>query len=131
MKTEGILMSTANVTGPSFLALQVRDLDGAADFYESKIGLNRAPQSPPGAVVFATTPIPFAVRNPLPGTDLDSGRPGLGVALWFACENAGDLHERLATDGVPILTEPFDGPFGRTFVFRDPEGYAVTIHEGV
>lgn len=122
-------MTTPNVTGPSFLALQVRDLDRAADFYESTIGLSRAPQSPPGAVVFATTPIAFAVRNPLPGTDLDSGRPGLGVALWLACENAGGLHDRLAADGVPILTEPFDGPFGLTFVFRDPEGYAVTIHE--
>jgi predicted enzyme related to lactoylglutathione lyase len=122
-------MSTSNVTGPSFLALQVRDLDRAADFYESKIGLVRAGQSPPGAVVFATAPIPFAVRNPLPGTDLDSGRPGLGVALWFACENAAAVHERLAADGVPILTEPFDGPFGLTFVLRDPDGYAVTIHE--
>jgi predicted enzyme related to lactoylglutathione lyase len=124
-------MNTPNVTGPSFLALQVRDLDGAADFYESTIGLTRAPQSPPGAVVFATTPIAFAVRNPLPGTDLDSGRPGLGVALWLACENAGGLHDRLTADGVPILTEPFDGPFGLTFVFRDPEGYAVTVHEAV
>jgi predicted enzyme related to lactoylglutathione lyase len=26
------------------------------------------------------------------------------------------------------VTEPFDGPFGRTFVFADPDGYAVTIH---
>jgi predicted enzyme related to lactoylglutathione lyase len=122
-------MSTPRVTGPSFLALQVRDLDGAAAFYESKIGLTRVPQSPPGAVVFATSPIAFAVRNPLPGTDLDNGQPGLGVALWLACENAGDLHERLAADGVPILTEPFDGPFGLTFAFRDPDGYTVTIHE--
>jgi predicted enzyme related to lactoylglutathione lyase len=122
-------MSTPTVTGPSFLALQVRDLDRAAEFYESEIGLTRAPKSPPGAVVFATTPISFAVRNPLPGTDLDSGRPGLGVAVWLACENAGDLHERLAADGVPILTAPFDGPFGLTFVLRDPDGYAVTIHE--
>lgn len=122
-------MSTPNVTGPSFLALQVRDLDRAAEFYESEIGLTRAPTSPPGAVVFATTPISFAVRNTLPGTDLDSGRPGLGVAVWLACENAGDLHERLAADGVPILTAPFDGPFGLTFVLRDPDGYAVTVHE--
>jgi len=122
-------MSAPHVTGPSFLALQVRDLDASADFYESTIGLTRAPQSPPGAIVFATTPIAFAVRNPLPGTDLDGGHPGLGVALWLACENAGDLHDRLAADGVPIITEPFDGPFGLTFVFRDPDGYAVTIHE--
>ncbi|MCW0193434.1 MAG: VOC family protein [Rhodococcus sp.] len=121
-------MTNPTVSGPSFLALQVRDLDAAAEFYELKLGLVRAPQSPSGAVVFATAPVAFAVRNPLPGTDLDSGQPGLGVALWLACDDAEGLHARLAADGVSVLTEPFDGPFGRTFVFRDPEGYAVTIH---
>ena len=25
--------------------------------------------------------------------------------------------------------EPFDGPFGRTFSFRDPDGYVLTAHE--
>ena len=117
------------VTGPSFVALQVDDLDRAAAFYESALGLVRAPQSPPGAVVFTTAPIAFAVREPLPGTDLRSGPPGLGVALWLACDDAQDLHDRLAADGVPILAAPFVGPFGRTFVFRDPEGYAVTVHD--
>ena len=24
---------------------------------------------------------------------------------------------------------PFDGPFGRTFTFPDPDGYAVTVHD--
>jgi predicted enzyme related to lactoylglutathione lyase len=122
-------MTTATVSGPSFLALQVTDVDRAAAFYEEKLGLVRAPQSPPGAVVFTTSPIAFAVREPLPGTDLDSGQPGLGVALWLACDDAEGLHDRLAAGDVPILTPPFDGPFGRTFVFGDPEGYAVTIHD--
>ncbi len=122
-------MTPTSVTGPSFLALQVRDLERAAAFYEAKLGLTRAPQSPPGAIVFTTSPIAFAVRKPLPGTDLDIGQPGLGVALWFAAKNAADLHALLEADGVPIVTEPFDGPFGLTFVFRDPDSYAVTVHE--
>ena len=121
-------MTAATVTGPSFLALQVRDIQAAADFYETQLGLTRAAQSPPGAVVFATSPVAFAVRNPLPGTDLDSGQPGLGVALWMATEDAQGLHDRLAANGVPILAPLFQGPFGLTFVFRDPDGYAVTIH---
>ena len=65
------------VTGPDFLALQVADLERAAAFYEERLGLRRAPQSPPGAVVFATTPVAFAVREPLPGTDLASSREDL------------------------------------------------------
>jgi predicted enzyme related to lactoylglutathione lyase len=117
------------VTGPDFIALQVRDLERAAAFYEQRLGLHRAPASPPGAVVFATTPVPFAVREPLPGVDLDQGRPGLGVALWLGSSNAQALHDSLAAAGVPIVTPPFDGPFGRTFAFADPDGYAVTIHD--
>jgi predicted enzyme related to lactoylglutathione lyase len=39
------------------------------------------------------------------------------------------LHDRLAAAGVPIVAEPFDGPFGRTFSFRDPDGYVLTAHD--
>lgn len=119
------------VTGPDFIALQVRDLDRAADFYETHLGLRRAPVSPPHAVVFATTPVAFAVREPLPDVDLDavSPRPGTGVALWLAADDAQALHDSLADAGVPILGAPSDGPFGRTFTFADPDGYAVTVHD--
>ncbi|WP_181774560.1 VOC family protein [Amycolatopsis pittospori] len=119
------------VTGLDFLSLQVRDLDRAAGFYETHLGLRRLPVSPPHAVVFGTEPIPFAVREPLPGMDLDaiSPGPGAGVALWLHADDAQALHDRLAAADVTILTEPFDGPFGRTFAFSDPDGYAVTVHD--
>ncbi|MBM6591724.1 VOC family protein [Brevibacterium sp. RIT 803] len=118
------------VTGPDFLALQVRDLAKSAEFYEETIGLTRAPAGPPGAVVFATSPIPFAVREPLPDIDLDSvDRPGIGVALWFNCDDAQSLHDRLVESGVEILRSPARSPFGLTFTFVDPEGYAVTMHD--
>ena len=55
----------ARVTGPDFVALQVRDLDRSRQFYTERLGLEVAPQSPPDAVVFRTAPIPFAVRKPL------------------------------------------------------------------
>jgi len=117
------------VTGPDFLALQVRDLERAADFYENQLGLRRVPASPPGAVVFATEPVAFAVREPLPGVDLDAGSPGLGVALWLHADDAQGLHDRLAGTGVRIVAAPVDGPFGRMFTFSDPDGYAITIHD--
>jgi hypothetical protein len=75
--------------GPDFISLQVRDLDTAAAFYEQRLGLPRAPASPPGAVVFATEPIAFAVRELLPATDVDAGQPGLGVAVWVKLDGAG------------------------------------------
>ncbi len=58
------------VTGPDFVALQVRDLEASARFYTERLRLRRAPVSPPGAVVFTTEPIPFAVREPM--VDLDA-----------------------------------------------------------
>ena len=90
----------------------------------------RAPVSPPGAVVFATEPIAFAVRERLAATDLDAGQPGLGVAVWFKVDAAQALYDQLIGHGVPIVTAPFDGPFGRTFAIEDPDGYVVTLHDG-
>lgn len=118
------------VTGPSFLALQVRDLAAAADFYETRLGLRRAAAGPPGAVVFETSPVPFAVREPLPGLDLASvtPRPGAGVALWLHADDAAGLHEALAASGTEILAPLAAGPFGPAFTFADPDGYAVTVH---
>jgi predicted enzyme related to lactoylglutathione lyase len=117
------------VTGPDFIALQARDVEAAAAFYENQLGLRRAPAAPPGAVVFATAPIPFAVREPLPGVNLDAvGRPGAGVVLWLKADDAQALHDRLAAAGVRIIAAPADGPFGRQFTFADPEGYVITLH---
>lgn len=115
------------VTGPSFLALQVRDLEASARFYEQHLGMTRAAFSPPHAVVFDTQPVPFAVREPQ--VDLDAvDKPGWGVALWFKAEKTDDIHDHLVAHGVPIVTPPFDGPFGRTFAFADPDGYTITLH---
>lgn len=116
------------VTGPDFIALQVRDLEKAAAFYETAVGLARAPFSPPHAVVFDTQPT-FAVRDPAPGVDLEAGPLGLGVALWMHDPDALALHARMVTAGATILQEPFEGPFGTTFAFQDLDGYAVTIHD--
>jgi len=116
------------VTGPDFIALQVRDLEAAATFYETVVGLTRAPFSPPHAVVFDTQPT-FAVRDPAPGVDLEAGPLGLGVALWLHDPEAITLHATVAASGATILQEPFEGPFGNTFVFQDPDGYAVTVHD--
>ncbi|WP_040836726.1 VOC family protein [Nocardia brevicatena] len=119
---------TVTIDGPDFMALQVHDVEAAATFCEQHLGLRRSPVSPPGAVVFETEPIPFAVREPLPGTDLDAGRPGLGVALWFATPDAHALHDRLTSGGVEVLTPVSDSPFGPTFSFTGPEGYVLTVH---
>src|ERR1700678_4571837 len=99
----------------------------SAAFYSEQLGLERAAQSPPGAVVFSTTPISFAVREP--AVDLQAVEHlGWGVAVWLKADDPQALHDTLVHAGVRIVTQPFDGPFGRKFVFGDPDGYALTIH---
>jgi predicted enzyme related to lactoylglutathione lyase len=116
-------------TGPDFISLQVRDLESSAAFYEQYLGLVRNPAGPQHAVVFDTKPVAFAVRDPLPGVDLNAiEQAGEGIAVWLHAPDVQQIHDALADDGVRIVTEPFDGPFGRTFTFADPDGYQITLH---
>ena len=116
------------VTGPDFISLQVSDLDRAAAFYEQHLGLTRSPAGPPHAVVFDTKPVAFAVRDVVPGA-APITQPGQGVGLWLHATDVQDIHDALVAAGTPITTEPFDGPFGRTFTFTDPDGYPITLHD--
>ena len=117
-------------TGPDFISLQVRDLDASQAFYERYLGLVRSPAGPAHAVVFETTPITFAVRDLVPGTDLASvARPGIGAAIWLHATNVQAIHDALVADGHTIAAAPIDGPFGRTFTFVDPDGYQITLHD--
>jgi len=113
--------------GPDFIALQVRDLAASGKFYAEVFGFNAAAQSPPGAVVLKTAPIPLALREPLRPLP-EAGPLGVGVALWIACDDADALHDGIVERGGTILSPLADGPFGRFFVAADPDGYAVTFH---
>jgi len=116
-----------HLIGPDFIGLQVKDIDAARTFYADIVGLPLAPMSPPGAVVFDTRPVPFAVRTPV--IDLEAtDRLGWGMAIWFGCDDADALHDHLVGHGVEIEFAPKDGPFGRYFAFRDPFGYSITAH---
>lgn len=118
----------ATLKGTDFLALQVKDLESSKKFYTEVLGFKTAPFSPPHAVVFDTSPIPFAIREPL--MDLSSiTNPGAGIALWFKCDNSMEYFTDLKKKGVNVIQEPEMGPFGMTFQFRDPDGYVLTVHD--
>ena len=116
-----------HLIGPDFIGIQAEDLDAARTFYTEVVGLKVAANSPPGAVVFDTKPVPFAVRKPLADLN-ETDRLGWGVAIWFGCDDADALHDHLIEHGTPIVFAPKDGPFGRYFAFRDPFGYTITPH---
>ena len=113
--------------GPSFIALQVRDLAVSAAFYKHVFGFTAGDRNPPGAVVFTTKPIALAVREPLQPLP-DNGPLGTGTVLWVACDDADALHDLIVERGGKVLRPLSDGPFGRFFVASDPDGYAITFH---
>ena len=116
-----------HLIGPDFIGIQAEDLDAARIFYTQVVGLKVAAHSPPGAVVFDTKPISFAVRKPLAELK-NTDELGVGIAIWFGCDDADALHDHLIDHGTPIIFAPKDGPFGRYFAFRDPFGYTITPH---
>src|ERR1700728_962350 len=116
----------AKLIGPNFIALQVRDLEASRAFYVERMGLTPIPQSPPGAVVFKTEPMPFGIRRPL--VDLDAtSLLGWGVSLWIAATDADVLHAQMSEAAVPIVLPLANGQVGRFFAFRDPDGYTITV----
>jgi predicted enzyme related to lactoylglutathione lyase len=115
------------LTGPDFIALQVRNLATSKKFYIEVFGFEAAAQTPPGAVVLKTAPIALALREPLRPLP-ETGPLGVGMVLWIACDNADELHDLIVKRGGAILSPLADGPFGRFFVASDPDGYAITFH---
>lgn len=113
--------------GPDFIALQVRDLAASSTFYMEIFGFKAAAQSPPGAVVLKTAPVPLALREPIRQLP-ETGPLGVGMVLWIACENADAMHDLVVERGGTILSPLADGPFGRFFVAADLDGYAITFH---
>jgi predicted enzyme related to lactoylglutathione lyase len=119
----------AKLLGPDFISLQVSNFSASRRFYTELLGLTVDERfDTPDVVVFDTNSIPFALRAANVNLD-EAPQPGWGIALWIDCDQVNELHAKLQAAGVTIITPPFDGPFGRTFVFADPDGYRITANE--
>jgi predicted enzyme related to lactoylglutathione lyase len=118
-------MSATVVTpSPGFISIAVSDVARSAIFYETYLGAVRDTfDFGPTAVSFVGWPT-FALNSARPPSP-DSTT----IQLWWRASDAQALFEMMRDDGVTILAEPFDGPFGRTFAVADPDGYRVTIYE--
>ena len=119
----------AKLLGPDFINLQVRNLSASRTFYTEVLGLTEDTSfTAPGVVLFDSSTIPFALSDANVNLD-ETAQPGWGVALWIDCDDVNELHATMQAAGATIITPPYDGPFGRTFVFADPDGYRITANE--
>ena len=114
---------------PGFISIAVSDVHRSAAFYEQYLGAVRDTfDFGPDAVTFVGWPT-FALNS-----GRRPGAPGPSpetttIQLWWRASDAQVLYEQALAGGIPILLEPFDGPFGRTFAMADPDGYRITIYE--
>jgi len=123
------MANTVVTPSPGFISIAVNDAQTSAAFYERYLGAIRDTfDFGPDSAVFVGWPT-FAlssVRRPgAPGPSPDTTT----IQLWWRASDAQALYEEAVADGIPIVTEPFDGPFGRTFAMADPDGYRITVYE--
>lgn len=119
----------AKLLGPDFISLQVRNFSASRAFYTEVLGLPVDSRfDTADFVLFDTTTIPFALSEAKVNLD-EAPQPGWGMTLWIDCDNVDELHAKIEAAGTSIIRPPFDGPFGRTFVFADPDGYRITANQ--
>jgi predicted enzyme related to lactoylglutathione lyase len=123
-------MANTAVTGsPGFISIAVSDVQRSAEFYERYLGAVRDTfDFGPNATAFVGWPafaLSSARRPGQPGPSPDT----TSIQLWWRASDAQALYQRAKADGVQVLAEPFDGPFGRTFAMADPDGYRITVYE--
>ena len=102
-------------------------LDATKSFYQRHLGFRVAVEMPGYAELERGSGGPkLGFMSPEEGKWKPAS--GEGLLYCFSVENADREHERLVAEGVSILAEPEDKPWGlRSCCTRDPEGYAVWI----
>lgn len=123
------MTNSAVTPSPGFISIAVTDVARSAAFYEQYLGgIRDTFDFGPASAVFVGWPTYALSSARRPGQPAPDGASS-PIQLWWRASDAEAVHDRAAADGVPILVEPYDGPFGRTFTMADPDGYRVTVYE--
>jgi len=115
----------------NFMIVYVQDIDKAKAFYTEKLGM---------IFVEALSGPTFVTLNPGSGamiglqdkasSKLPPGRedqPG-GVELSFEVEDVDATWQQWKANGVQIVAEPMELPFGRYMMAQDPEGHYLSAY---
>jgi len=118
-----------NSTNLDFLSIQVRDLESSKKFYTEILDFEKTEEKRPDAVVFKdNSGAIFAIRKPM--FEIKEGMTlGLGVSIWFSTKDVEELFKKVKNTDTTIIAPPTDGPFGKMFIIKDPDGYMLTFHQ--
>lgn len=114
------------ISQTNYLGIVVQDLASATAFYRDTLGL---PVDEPASIPGQFTQF-----------KLDGGAI-LGLQSWtevpggqlfepaFLVDDIDATYAAWKARGVEMIDEPNDQPFGRTFLFRTPEGHALRAYQ--
>ena len=107
----------------NFVGLVVKDVEQATEFYTKKLGLKAVTEeSVPGEfTIFGTEGAMLAVMNGI--SDLPGDKATFEAGLQVA--DTDKTYAEWKANGVDVIGEPHDMPFGRTFLFRTPDGHVL------
>lgn len=118
----------SNVSGPDFITLLASNLETSYKFYTEKIGLKESSEKQPNAHAFSTKPCGLAIRQSMGQRELD--KLGQGIIVWLLASDATALYNDLKKQGISVVEDLRNSPFGMTFSFKDPDGYVLAVHDG-
>ena len=109
----------------NYLGVVVQDIAAATAFYRDTLGLVVDEQaSIPGAF----TQFKLA-GNAVLGLQLGTEAPnGQSFEPALLVEDVDKTYAQWQAQGVDLLDEPTNKPFGRTFLFRTPEGHVLRVY---
>jgi predicted enzyme related to lactoylglutathione lyase len=109
----------------SWLGLVVKDIPAATEFYTKKLGLtlDEAESIPNIYSQFITQG--GALLGLITGFEQEGINQSFDTAFMVADVDAA--YTQWQTAGVDMVSEPHDMPFGRTFLFRTPDGQVLRV----
>ncbi len=112
-----------------FVILYTQDVSKAKAFYADRLGMS---------VVEASSGPTFVVLRPEGGSlialqdkseRLSANSDALSnTELSFEVTDVDGIWKRWQANGVEIVSEPMDLPFGRYFLAKDPEGHFLSVY---
>ena len=110
----------------SFLGLVVKDIEAATKFYRDTLGfeVDEGQSVPQAYTQFKLNG--GAILGLLTGFEQEGIEQAFDAAI--VVEDADSAYARMREKGVEVVGEPHDMPFGRTFLFRTPEGHTLRAY---
>ena len=110
------------LTNIGYVGIIVKDVAEATAFYQDTLGFTLEGASPTMAQFETQGGAVLGVQI----SDLPGEQP---FEVAFIVEDVDATYAAWKARGVEMLEEPNDRPFGRTFVFRAPQGHLLRVYK--